>query len=165
MTMDVEKRSEVILDQASQVFNRLDTNISSFGGKISSFFQTLLALITVQASLIVIVLNNGRSFSKWSYFLLLIFFFLICISVILSIYLLRPREFRDLEIFEKNRFITLLKSDKKQLLSDFLYHIKICYEYNDRIYNENIQNLIRLYYIFFIGNIVYILLIISMFMK
>ena len=159
---DVDERTEIILNQAIQVFNRLDANISTFGGKISSFFQLLFALITFQVALLFIVINNGGIFSKWSFLLLFVFIILMVTSVIVVIYLLRPRKFLDIEIFKEDRFKRLCHSDKKQLLSDFLFQVKTAYAYNDKIYNENIQNLIRLYHIFLTTNIFYILLILSL---
>ena len=161
----MEERAKILLDEANQLFNRLEANISYLGGKISSFFGILLGLISFQVTLIIILLNNGGEFSIYSYILLFLFSVVMVISVLLSIYLLRPCNYKDVEIFEENRFKRLSSSSREDILSDFLYQVKKSYEYNCEVYNNNIKYLICLYFFFLMGNLFYVILIIILWVK
>lgn len=165
MNKDIAERTKILLDEANQLFNRLEANISSLGGKTSSFFGILLGIISFQVTLIIIILNSGGKFSNYSYFLLIVFSVSMIISVLLSTYLLRPSDYKDVEVFKEGRFKTLSSCSKEDLLSDFLYQVKKSYENNYDVYNHNVNCLIFLYVFFLLGNFIYILLIISMWIK
>lgn len=161
MSDDLEKRMKIMHDVANQLFNRLESNISYLGNKISTFFGILIGLISFQIVFLRILLNNNCEFSNYSWILLILFSIFIILSIIFSIYLLRPSEYKDIDIFKKKRFIRLSSCDKKTLLSDFIFHLKVCYEHNYEIYNKNVYWLYYLYASFILANLFYIGVIIS----
>ncbi len=158
---DLEERAKILLEEANQLFNRLEGNISYVGEKVSSFFGIILGVISFQVTLIIIILNNGGRFSIYSYITLILYLTFIFISAILAIYLLRPKNYKDVEMFKKNRFNRLCSISVNDLLSDFLYYVREAYEHNYNVYNNEIKWLTRLYYCFCVENVLYILLILT----
>jgi len=158
---EIEERMGIFLNEANQRFNRLEANISYIGGKISSFFGILLSLISLQATLILLLLNNGGNFSIYSPIFLILFLIVMSACVCLLVCLLKPKDYKDIKLFSEKRFKRLVSCNKEKLLSDFLYHTKKCYDHNDSIYTETTIKLTNFYYLFLIGNLFYIFLIIS----
>ena len=161
MSDDLEERSKILLDEANQLFNHLEANISYLGGKVSALFGILLSLISLQVALMILVLNGGGNFSLFSCILLCLFASVMIVSVFLLVYLLKPCTYKDVGMFKEKRFKELCSFPKLVLLSDLLYYVKISYENNYKIYNDRIQVLIYWYACFLVGNLLYILLIVS----
>lgn len=159
------ERERILFDESNQLFNRLESDISYMGGRVSSFFGILLGLISLQVALIALLLNNGGRFSIYSHSLLVLFSATTAVTVIMSVYLLRPRGYKDIEVFREDRFKRLSTCSQEELLSDFLYHTREAYEYNYEIYNRNAECLDVLYVLFLAGNILYVLLVLSMWMR
>ncbi len=162
---DLVGRERVLLDEANQLFNRLESNISYLGGKVSSFFGILLGLISLQVTLVALLLNNGGRFSVYSHGLLVLFSAIMTVSALLSVSLLRPRSYRDVEVFKEDRFERLSICSTQDLLSDLLYYTREAYEHNYEIYNKNTDCLNALYALFLTGNMLYVLLVLSMWIQ
>jgi hypothetical protein len=162
---DLVEREGILWNQANQLFNRLESDISYLGGRISSFFGILLGLISLQVTLLALLLNNGGRFSVYSYVLIVSFSVVMAISVALSAYLLRPRGYRDVEVFKEDRFKRLSSCSRQDLLSDLLYFTREAYEHNYGIYNRNVDCLNIVYALFLAGNVLYVFLVLSMWIR
>lgn len=163
MSEDVEKRTKIFLNESKELFNQLESDISNLGGRIYSFFTILLALLSFQVYLLARLQDSGRQFSNFSFFLFFFFAVIIfvCILSLICYFFLQKHNYEYIELFEKDRFNLLSSCSSVELLSDFLYHTKKCYEHNSKVYHKNITHLRTVYWLFAIGNIGYILLVIS----
>lgn len=161
---DVNTRANILLDEANLLFNRLDANISYLGGKIMSFFGILIGLLSLQFTLIIIVIGI-KTPTAFSYFLMFIYFIFTVISCTISVYLVRMADYVEIELFDEDRFKELSRFKKSDLLTDLLYFTKVAYEHNYRIYSANTKLLSYLYFAFLLENVFYILLITSILLR
>ena len=158
---DVEERAKILLDEANQLFNRLEASILYLGGRTTSFFGIIVSMVSFQITLIVI-LSGIRCFVNYSYLLLSVYLVFAVISGALSVYLHRVFDYADVEMFNKVRFERLSTCTTKDLLSDLLFFTRKAYEHNYELYNHNIKLLKLLYLSFLLCNVFFTLLIMSL---
>lgn len=158
----LEKRMKTLLDEVNQVFNRFISNIDSLHRKVITLFQIFLVLISIEVVVITYHSQNGYNFSYISQFLLIWTSCWGFYSLITLIFLLIPRWYKDVSIFEEKRFEELCKLSSKDLLSDFLYHTKEAFQYNDPIYYRITIGFTVAYISVIFMTISYIILIISL---
>lgn len=158
---DVEDRAEILLEEANQLLNRLENDISYLGGKIASFFGITVSVMSFQATLI-IVLSSIKGFTKYSYLFLILYLAFMLWSAGSLFYLLRPRSLKDVDVFREDRLERLRSCSKKVLLSDLMYFTKKVYENNYKTYKKCFERLKDLYSLFLMGNVFYVFLIISL---
>lgn len=158
----LEKRMKILIDEANLVFNRSISNIDSLRRSILTLFQILLVLISIEVVVITYHSQNGFRFSYPSQFLLI---WVLCWGVYSFgslVFLLNPRWFKDVSIFEEKRFNELCTLGSNDLLSDFLYQTKEAFQYNDPIYYRMTIGFSIAYVSVIVMTISYIILIISL---
>jgi len=158
----LEKRMKILIDEANQVFNRSISNIDSLHRKAITLFQIFLVLISIEVVVITYHSQNGFHFSYISQFLLI---WILCwgfYSFGTLVFLLTPRWYKDVSIFEEKRFEELCNLSSKDLLSDFLYQTKEAFQYNDPIYYRMTIGVSIAYVSVIVMTISYIILIISL---
>jgi hypothetical protein len=162
---NLEKRAKLLVDEANDAFNRFISNFDSLNNKISSLFQIFLVLISIEIVVIFPYFENDFVFTVYSKFLICWVIFWGIISFGLLIYLLCPKQIRDISIFEEKRFNELCTLDSMDLLSDFLYQMKNSYQFVVPIYIK-VKNFFYLAFTtVIIMTVSYIILIISLIIK
>lgn len=159
---NLEKRMKLLLDESNQVINRFFSNIDSLHRKIITLFQILLVLISIEIVVITYHSQNGFHFSYISQFFLL---WVLCWGVYsfgILIFLLYPRWYKDVTIFDQKRFEELCKLEAEDLISDFLHHSKEAYQYNEPLYYRITMWVYIAYTSVIVMTISYIILIISL---
>jgi len=157
-TKDLEERIELILNQANIVFNRLEESINTLKNQVSMFFAIMIATATFTIPILQIFHTANNEQTTLQFILFIIpFVFLILISVILIISIFWGiTEYFDIDIFRIERFKEIINADKIDILIDFLFFIRCCYENNYEIYGREMfkfQNSLN----FFVSAIVYLL--------
>ncbi len=64
----------------------------------------------------------------------------------------KVKDYKDMNIFEKERFQELCTFSKKELFSDFLFHLNDAYDYNKKIYDQDIKTFKTCLKYYFIAN-------------
>jgi hypothetical protein len=161
---DLENRMKILVDESNQVFNRFLMNFDAIHKKLTALFQIFLVLISIEIVVITYQFQThpGFQFTKTSQFLFSWVFFWGFLSFILLAYLLYPKKYTDISIFEEKRFNELCKLDSQDLLSDFLYQMKTSYNQDISIYRRMIFFLYLAYMSILIMGLSYIILIIQM---
>lgn len=162
---EIIERTEIILDQSIQLFNRLESDISSLKSRIFSFFGVVVAISSIQFVLIKVLIDNGMNISEMSLNFLILFIICIIFDITILIKLCGSNCYKDIEIFKEDRFNELVTFNKKELLSDFLYYYKKSYEFNIEQYNKDIFLFTITLAFFVLGLISYSFLIISMWIR
>jgi len=154
---DLEERIETYLNQANLVFNRLENSILSLKSRISTFFAILITTIALLIPLLQIFLTmyNGLTIFQWILFVLP-FIILMLISGILICHLFWTTEYNEIELFTEKRFNQISNSNKQNILIDFLFYTRQCYDDNYEIYSREIY-IFKSSFIFFIVGILSIL--------
>lgn len=154
---NLEKRMEIILNEANLVFNRLENNISNLKSRASTFLAIIIATLGFLISLLQIFysINNNLTILQLILFVLP-FITLILISIILLFRLIWTTTYYEIELFSKERFKEILNAENLDLLLDFLYFIRKFYTNNYEIYNRHIfiYNFVLIY---FLSGIIYLL--------
>jgi hypothetical protein len=158
---ELEKRMKILLDEANQISNRFFSNIDSLHRKIITLFQIFLVLTSIEIVVITYHTQNGYIFSYIPGFLLIWFFCWGFFSFVILIFLLYPRWYKDVTIFDEKRFSQLCNMDSHALLSDFLHHTKEAYQYNEPLYYRITTWFHLAYASVIVMTISYIILIIS----
>lgn len=162
---DVIDRTAIILEQSTQLFNRLENNIFALKSRVITFFAILIATITLQFTLLQIILSSlNYGFQTW-YLLLIIPFGPLLYAGYLIFRLFWSTEYDEIEMFEKKRMDEVLGFEKKALLSDFLYYIKKCYEKNYEKHSHEIKLFKQSIILFVIGNVLFIIFISILILK
>ncbi len=159
---NLKKRMKILLDESNQVTNRFFSNIDSLHRKIITLFQILLVLISIEIVVITYHIQNGFQFSYSSRFLLLWFLCWGVFSFGVLIFLLYPRWYRDVTIFDEKRFEELCRMEDDVLLSDFLHHSKEAFQYNEKLYFRIAMWVFVAYTSVIVMTLSYIILIISL---
>lgn len=156
---DLIERTEIILNQANLLFNRLENNFSLLKNRVSTFFAILVATMSF---LLTISLQIISSSSVWGLLLLISpFLFFMIVSGILLATIFTIKKYTDVEIFENERFEEIRTLTKIELLSDFLFYVKKCYEYNDEKYSKEVKRFKYSFILYIIGNTYILVILIS----
>ena len=122
VTDDYDERTKIILEEANIVFDRFISNIDKINSKILASFQIFLVIVTIQIALIGFGDKNNLScinFVMMSLILILVIFTFGYFS-----FLIWPKSYQHVEIFNEDRFNELCGVTKTELLSDFLYQTR-----------------------------------------
>ena len=130
------ERTKILYNQANISFDRFSSSIDKINSKILALFQTFLVLVTIQITIISIIGAEGNAF-KCLDFLVLSWLGVVTIIAFFNFYyLVWPKNYEHLEMFEENRFAELCSVSKDEFLSDFLYHTRMSYIANKKTYEK-----------------------------
>ena len=131
MQEEDRNRYKILIAGGTEVFERMQGNISTFNARNMTLIGIILATLSIILTLLLFLLRQmGIPFSNVDWILLSLFCLFSVISLVITTSLSIPTEYKDLAIFEQKRFDELLRMDEQTLLSDFLYHLKDAYDYN-----------------------------------
>ena len=151
---------KILIAGGTEVFERMQGNISTLNARNMTLIGIILATLSIILTLLLFLLRQmGIPFSNVDWILLSLFCLFSVISLVITIPLSIPTEYKDLYIFEQKRFDELLKMDEQTLLSDFLYHLKDAYEYNLDRYKNRMRWFTFALYSFIIADIIFIILV------
>jgi hypothetical protein len=120
----------------TEVFERLEENIFNLNSRNITLSGIILATISIFLTQLLFLRQIGIHFSIVDWILIYIFLVLSVISLVMTLPLLTPAKYRDLDIFKQKRFAELLNMEEETLFKDFLYHIKESYNYNDEKFEK-----------------------------
>ncbi len=157
MQEEDRNRYKILIAGGTEVFERMQGNISTFNARNMTLIGIILATLSIILTLLLFLLRQmGIPFSNVDWILLSLFCLFSVISLVITIPLSIPTEYKDLAIFEQKRFDELLRMDEQTLLSDFLSHLKESYEYNVNKYNKRTRWFTVALYLFITANITFI---------
>jgi len=157
MQEEDRNRYNVLIDRGTEVFERMQEHISNLNARNMTFIGIILATLSIILTLLLFLLRQmGIPFSNVDWILLSLFCLFSVISLVITIPLSIPTEYKDLDIFEQKRFDELLRMNEQTLLSDFLSHLKESYEYNLDKYNKRTRWFTVALYLFITANITFI---------
>ena len=160
MQEEDRNRYNILIAGGTEVFERMQGNISTLNARNMTLIGIILATLSIILTLLLFLLRQmGIPFSNVDWILLSLFCLFSVISLVITIPLSIPTEYKDLYIFEQKRFDELLKMDEQTLLSDFLYHLKDAYEYNLDRYKNRMRWFTFALYSFIIADIIFIILV------
>ena len=156
MEEEDRNRYNVLIDRGTEVFERERNNISNLNDRNMTFIGIILATLSIILTLVLFLRQVGLQFSNVDRTLLFFFFLFSVISLVITTSLSIPTEYKDLKIFEQERFDELRSMSEQTLLSDFLSHLKESYEYNVNKYNKRTRWFTVALYLFITANITFI---------
>jgi hypothetical protein len=156
MQEEDKKRYNILIDRGAEVFERVENNISNLNGRNMTLIGIILATLSIILTLVLFLRQVGLQFSNVDRTLLFFFFLFSVISLVITTSLSIPTEYKDLKIFEQERFDELRSMSEQTLLSDFLSHLKESYEYNVNKYNKRTRWFTVALYLFITANITFI---------
>jgi hypothetical protein len=156
MQEEDRNRYNVLIDRGTEVFERMQGNISTLNARNMTFIGIILATLSIILTLLLFLRQLGLQFSNMDWILLSLFFLFSVISLVITTSLSIPTEYKDLKIFEQKRFDELLRMNEQTLLSDFLFNLKESYEYNVIKYNKRTRWFTVALYLFITANITFI---------
>jgi hypothetical protein len=151
---------KILIARGTEVFERMQENISNLNARNMTLIGIILATLSIILTLLLFLLRQmGLQFSNVDGILLYLFLLFSVISLVITIPLSIPTEYKDLDIFEQKRFDELLRMQEQTLFSDFLYHLKEAYEYNSNKYKNRMRWFTIALYFFIIADIIFIILV------
>jgi hypothetical protein len=156
MQEEDKKRYNILIDRGAEVFERVENNISNLNDRNMTLIGIILATLSIILTLVLFLRQVGLQFSNVDRTLLFFFFLFSVISLVITTSLSIPTEYKDLKIFEQERFDELRSMSEQTLLSDFLSHLKESYEYNVNKYNKRTRWFTVALYLFITANITFI---------
>ena len=150
------KRYNILIDRGAEIFERVNNNISNLNDRNMTLIGIILATLSIILTLVLFLRQVGLQFSNVDRTLLFFFFLFSVISLVITTSLSIPTEYKDLKIFEQERFDELRSMSEQTLLSDFLSHLKESYEYNVNKYNKRTRWFTVALYLFITANITFI---------
>ncbi len=160
MQEEDRNRYKILIAGGTEVFERMQGDISTLNARNMTLIGIILATLSIILTLLLFLLRQmGIPFSNVDWILLSLFCLFSVISLVITIPLSIPTEYKDLYIFEQKRFDELLRMDEQTLLSDFLYHLKDAYEYNLDRYKNRMRWFTFALCSFIIADIIFIILV------
>jgi len=156
-SQEERKRYKLLIDCGNEVFERLDDDISNLNSRNMTFMGLILAILSIILTLILFLLQRGWQLSKVDSLLLGLFVGILFLSLIINILIFHPTDYKDMNIFEQKRFRELVRMNEQILLSDFLYHLKEAYEYNENKFKMRMWWFTIAFYLFIIANIIFVI--------
>ena len=151
---------KILIARGTEVFERMQENISNLNARNMTLIGIILATLSIILTLLLFLLRQmGIPFSNVDWILLSLFCLFSVISLVITIPLSIPTEYKDLDIFEQKRFDELLRMHEQTLFSDFLYYLKEAYEYNLNKYENRMWWFTFAFYFFIIADIIFIILV------
>ena len=152
-------RYKLLIDRGNEVFERLESNISSLNSRNMTFMGIILAILSIILTMVLFLLQKGWQPSKVDISLLSLFVGFLFSSLVINISIFHPTDYKDLNIFEQKRFNELVSMNEQTLLSDFLYHLNEAYEYNENKFKKRMRWFTFAFHLFIIANIIFIILV------
>lgn len=161
--MQEEERNRYIslINTSNEVFERLGSSISTLHSRNISLISLNFALLSIIFAAISFGVEQNWVPSARDICLLGLISVFLLSSLIINIFIFHPTDYKDLEIFKKERFDELRGMDEQTLLSDILYHLKEAFEYNEKKYEKRLRWFIIAFYSFIIANTIIISLLIK----
>ena len=155
------KRYKLLIDRGNEAFGRMLGYILNFNSRNITVLGIILAILSITLTLVLFLLQNEWQPSDVDISLLIVFFLFLVISLVISISIFHPTDYKDLNVFEKTAFDKLISNSERALLSHFLYHLKEAYRYNVDKYKKRMWWFTVALYTFIVANITFIILIIK----
>ena len=152
---------KLLIDRGNEVFERMLEYIFNFNTRNITFIGIILAILSIILTLVLFLLQNGWQPSDVDISLLIVFILFLVISLVISISIFHPTDYKDLNVFEKTAFDKLISNSERALISHFLYHLKESYRYNVDKYKKRMWWFTVALYTFIVANITFIILIIK----
>lgn len=116
---DIENRTKLLVDLGLQTVSRLQSHTDQLNTKILSSFQNFLVIISLELTLFVFWLSMQKIVLSFSLPCLLLLFNAIGGIVAFSLFV-KPKKYRDVDLFSEERFNDLCGSDTIGILNDHL---------------------------------------------
>lgn len=130
---DLYERTHLILEEARSQFDRFHSNVNSINTKIVSLFQIFLVVVTIQVTVFLYYLDI-KEIECISYCIFSCLILVSTFTFISFIYLMWPKEYEYPSLFGEERFSELSVAEKHEIVSDFYYHTKKSYDFNQKTY-------------------------------
>ena len=156
-----EKRNryELLIDRGNEVFERMLENIFNLNARNMALIGIILATLSIILTMALFLLQKGWQPSNVDILLLSLLVGFLFISLVINILIFHPTDYKDLNIFEQERFKELMWMNEQTLFSDFLYYLKEAYEYNLNKYENRMWWFTFAFYFFIIADIIFIILV------
>ena len=155
------KRYKLLIDRGNEVFERMQEYILNFNSRNITFIGIILPILSIVLTLVLYLLQEGWQPSDVDICLLIAFILFLVISLVISVAIFHPTDYKDLNVFEKPTFDKLISNYERELLSHFLYYLKEAYKYNVDKYKKRMWWFTVALYTFIAANITLIILIIK----
>ncbi len=159
--MQEEKRNryELLIDRGNEVFERMLENIFNLNARNMALIGIILATLSIILTMALFLLLKGWQPSNVDILLLSLLVGFLFISLVINILIFHPTDYKDLNIFEQERFDELRRMNEETLFEDFLYHFKEAYEYNFNKFKNRMRWFTFALYSFIIADIIFIILV------
>ena len=159
--MQEEKRNryELLIDRGNEVFERMLENIFNLNARNMALIGIILATLSIILTMALFLLLRGWQPSNVDILLLSLLVGFLFISLVINILIFHPTDYKDLNIFEQERFDELRRMNEETLFEDFLYHFKEAYEYNFNKFKNRMRWFTFALYSFIIADIIFIILV------
>ncbi|NOR77288.1 MAG: hypothetical protein GQ523_02395 [Methanophagales archaeon] len=159
--MQEEKRNryELLIDRGNEVFERMLENIFNLNARNMALIGIILATLSIILTMALFLLLKGWQPSNVDILLLSLLVGFLFISLVINILIFHPTDYKDLNIFEQERFDELRRMNEETLFEDFLYHFKEAYEYNFNKFKNRMRWFTFALYSFIIADIMFIILV------
>ena len=159
--MQEEKRNryELLIDRGNEVFERMLENIFNLNARNMALIGIILATLSIILTMALFLLLKGWQPSNVDILLLSLLVGFLFISLVINILIFHPTDYKDLNIFEQERFDELRRMNEETLFEDFLYHFKEAYEYNFNKFKNRMRCFTFALYSFIIADIIFIILV------
>jgi len=159
--MQEEKRNryELLIDRGNEVFERMLENIFNLNARNMALIGIILATLSIILTMALFLLLKGWQPSNVDILLLSLLVGFLFISLVINILIFHPTDYKDLNIFEQERFDELRRMNEETLFGDFLYHFKEAYEYNFNKFKNRMRWFTFALYSFIIADIIFIILV------
>ena len=139
MQEEDRNRYKILIAGGTEVFERLEENIFNLNTRNITLSGIILATVSIFLTQLLFLRHMEIHFSTVDWILIYIFLLLSVISLVMTLPLLIPTKYKDIDIFKEKRFAELSKMDEETLFKDFLFNIKKSYSFNI----EKIKNRMR----------------------
>ena len=159
--MQEEKRNryELLIDRGNEVFERMLENIFNLNARNMALIGIILATLSIILTMALFLLLKGWQPSNVDILLLSLLVGFLFISLVINILIFHPTDYKDLNIFEQERFDELRRMNEETLFEDFLYHFKEAYEYNFNKFKNRMRWFTFALYSFIIADIIFVILV------
>ena len=159
--MQEEKRNryELLIDRGNEVFERMGENIFNLNARNMALIGIIFATLSIILTMALFLLLKGWQPSNVDILLLSLLVGFLFISLVINILIFHPTDYKDLNIFEQERFDELRRMNEETLFEDFLYNFKEAYEYNFNKFKNRMWWFTFALYSFIIADIIFIILV------
>ena len=154
-------RYNLLIDRGNEVFERMQENILNFNSRNIALIGIILPILSITLTLVLYLLQEGWGPSYVDSVLLITFFIFLVISLVISILIFHPTDYKDLNVLENSTLDELIAYSEKKLLSHFLYHLEEAHRYNVDKYERRMERFTYALYSFIAANITVITLIVK----